>query len=271
VREILPAGRIGVGTAGASAEFDDVKVVKGDQTLLTAEFAQNAAGWSGRGQWRAAEGVYRQGDPRGNSQSLAGDKTWSNYALALRARKTGGDGAIVVTVCDDEAGTWARWILGGWENKQHGMLTHYAEQDQLLERVPGSLENNRWYDVKITVSGAQMECYLDGQLVQKGEILRRQVPALFASAVRDEKTGETILKVVNPGSDARESTIKLAGAKGVAATGQSIILSGNPADENLVDRPPAVVPRTGVVTGVAAEFKHTFGPHSLTVLRLKTQ
>jgi alpha-L-arabinofuranosidase len=271
VREFLPAGKIGVGTAGASAEFDDVKVVKGDQTLLTAEFAQNVAGWSGRGQWRAAEGVYRQGDPRGNSHSLAGDTTWSNYTLTLRARKTGGDGAMVITVCDDDAGTYARWILGGWENKQHGMLTHYAEQDQLLERVPGSLENNRWYDVKITVNGAQMECYLDGQLVQKGEILRRQVPALFASAVRDEKTGETILKVVNPGSDARDATIKLSGVKDVVNSGKSTILSGNRLDENQVDQPATVVPRHGIVTGVAPEFKHTFPAQSFTVLRLQTE
>lgn len=271
VKEHPPVGRIGLGTARASAEFDDVRLVRGADTLLSSEFANNANGWSGRGSWQAAGGVYRQGNTDGNSNSFAGDKTWGNYTLTLRARKLAGDGSLNITVGDDDAGAWIRWILGGWENKEHGILTHHAEQDQLLERVSGSLENNRWYDIKVTLNGSKMECYLDGRLVQSSEVLPRRVPALFTSATRDDATGETILKVVNPGDSSSEATIQLNGVSRVQPTGWATILSGERADENPVGKPAAVAPKRSIVTGVKPEFSYTFQPRSLTVLRLATQ
>jgi len=268
LKENPPIGRVALGTARASAEFDDVKVVRGTETLVNSDFANNADGWSGRGSWQAAGGVYRQSSANGNQTSLIGEKTWGNYTVTLRARKLAGDGNLTITVADDDAGAWVRWILGGWENKEHGILTHHAEQDQLLERVPGSIENNRWYDVKIVLNGAKMECFLDGRLVQSAEVLPRRVPALFTSAVRDEKSGDMILKVVNPGDSASDVTIKLNGAGRLQPIGWATILAGAFIDENPVGKPASVVPRESMVSGVQAEFGYTFQPRSLTVLRL---
>jgi len=51
---------------------------------------------------------------------------------------------------------------------------------------------------------------------------------------------------------------------------QAVVLSGNPADENSVETPAAVVPKTMTVTGVKPDFNYTFPPESFTVLRLWT-
>ncbi len=277
VKEMLPAGRIGVGTTRAAAEFKDVIVTDligamgGDpQGRGSAEATQLGDWTQNRGRWRMSAGAFQQADANADGSSSFGETSWRNYTLTLKARKLGGEGSIVITVCDDDAGSRAQWILGGWDNKQHAIQTHFAEQDQLLGKVDGSLEPNRWYDVKIVLRGAEMKCYLDGKLIQSAEILHHRVPALFTAATRDDKTGETILKVVNPGDDASEATIKLSGVTHVEPMAQAVVLSGDPADENSVARPNHIEPKTRTVTGAAPDFKYTFPPESFTVLRLKT-
>ncbi len=104
VRDILPAGRVGVGTSNCTAEFKDVRVTRGDRVLLSSDFAAEAAGWSGGSTWQVAGGAYQQNDSKVAAASFAGDKSWSDYTLILKARKLAGAGALIITVCDDSAG-----------------------------------------------------------------------------------------------------------------------------------------------------------------------
>ena len=214
-------------------------------------------------------GAYQQNDSKVAAASFAGDHSWSDYTLVLKARKLAGAGALIITVCDDGAGARAQWVLGGWNNREHGIVTHFAEQDQLLARVPGGLEANRWYDVKIALNGARMDCYLDGQLIQSASVLHRRVPELFTSATRDEATGEIILKVVNPTSRATQEAIQLRGVPGVEPIGRALILSGDLADENSFADPTHIAPSTQSVADLQPEFTYTFKSHSLTILRLR--
>ena len=104
VRDILPAGRVGVGTSNCTAEFKDVRVTRGDRVLLSSDFAAEAAGWSGGPTWQVAGGAYLQNDSKVAAASFAGDKSWSDYTLILKARKLAGAGALIITVGDDGAG-----------------------------------------------------------------------------------------------------------------------------------------------------------------------
>ncbi|HEY2759908.1 MAG TPA: alpha-L-arabinofuranosidase C-terminal domain-containing protein, partial [Pirellulales bacterium] len=151
VKELLPRGRIGLGTARASAEFKEVRVSRDGESLLSADFTEGAAGWSGGPTWKTVQGVYQQTDLKGTTSSTVGETQWNDYTLTLKARKLAGDGSMIITVYDDGAGSRAQWILGGWANSQDGVLTHFAEQDQLLDRVTGSIETDRWYDIKIAL------------------------------------------------------------------------------------------------------------------------
>jgi len=272
VREILPAGCIGLGTLRAAAEFKDVRVTRGGKTLFASDFAAGTAGWSDAGAWRAKEGACQQPDPNATASISAGETSWTDYMLTLKARKLGGAEGLVITVLNDGAGAWATWSLGGWGNQFFAIQSHYAEQDQFLGRVSGTLETGRWYDIKIVLQGPHLECYLDGKLIQSADVLLRRVPALFASATRDEKTGEVILKVVNPGADTGETQVLLAGLPCVAPEVKVITLTGTSlSDVNSLDYPLTVAPVETKVSITSPRFGYRFARHSLTVLRIKTR
>jgi alpha-N-arabinofuranosidase len=280
VREELPAGRVGLGTSRCSAEFKDVRVVKGNRVLLAPGFSGDAREWSGGETWSAEGGLYQQSDPTASTSSFAGPKDWSDYTLTLKARRTSEAGALVFTVCDDAThakAARAQWILGDPiggptvadpSKPEFVLQTHFAEQDQLLAHMPGSLETNRWYDVKISVHGDRMDCFLDGKIVQSAQILDRHTPSLFSSATRDDQTGDILLKVVNPGDQTMQAEIALQGASGVASGGQATVLSGNGTDEDSPGTPAQAIPLTTPIAGVGSAFTYAFKPRSFTIMRL---
>jgi alpha-L-arabinofuranosidase len=271
VSAIAPAGRIGLGTRRASAEFKDVRVTTGTGTLLSSSFATGATGWTGGEAWSLVGGAYRQPDATANGAVRAGEAGWRDYTLTAKARKLGGEGGLVVTVYDDGAGARADWSLGGPGNTRHAIVTQYAQQSQLVAETAGSLETGRWYDVKVVLRGSHMECFLDGRLVQSAEVLPRRSLRVYASAARDEKTGDIILKVVNPGDESTDVAIQLDGVTRVAGTAQATVLTGARNDVvNSFDQPGSVVPVTETVAGVGSRFPRRFAPRSLTVLRIRT-
>ena len=91
----VPGGRIGLGTNQTAAEFKDVRVTRDDRTLLSSDFANGMPGWSGeRGNWTVKDGAYQQADPKATGMVLAGDASWSDYTLTLKARKLGGSAGV---------------------------------------------------------------------------------------------------------------------------------------------------------------------------------
>ena len=95
---------------------------------------------------------------------------------------------------------------------------------------------------------------------------------LYASATRDDKTGEIILKVVNPEGTEADVEINLAGVNGIKRGAECFVLSGTaPDDVNSFTEPARISPVESKLDGAASRFDHRFPPNSLTVLRLGTQ
>ncbi|WPU99862.1 alpha-L-arabinofuranosidase C-terminal domain-containing protein [Mucilaginibacter sp. cycad4] len=93
---------------------------------------------------------------------------------------------------------------------------------------------------------------------------------LAASCVKDSRTGDIILKIVNAGGKEANAAIDLAG---INISGQQAILDllkGNPADKNTINDPKAVqtVSREITTAGLAS---YVAPPYSLSVIRLKTK
>jgi hypothetical protein len=163
----LPGGRIGLGTNQTAAEFKEVLVTRDGRTLLSSDFANGTPGWSvERGHWSIKDGAYQQADPKATGVVLAGDASWSDYTLSLKARKLGGSEGFTIVVRHAGPENHMVWNVGGYQNKFHGIQVRLAQQDHLIAQVPGSIETGRWYDVKIELKGAKLDCYLDGKLVQ---------------------------------------------------------------------------------------------------------
>lgn len=94
----------------------------------------------------------------------------------------------------------------------------------------------------------------------------------YASAVLDERAGEVILKVVNPGSMPVSAAIKLAGVSRVSPSGRQFELAGKrPGDFNSLEAPNQVATVPSLFEGVAPDFNHTFNPYSFTVLRIEVK
>jgi len=266
VEEKPPTGCIGVGTWNTAAEYKDIKVTAPDgKVLFSSDFAGNSDGWKflGGGDWKVQDGALRQTAEKEFVRALTGDKSWTDYTLELKARKLSGrEGFLVLFhINDDEDRVW--WNIGGWNNTQHGV-----ELGETLDGKRGNIETGRWYDIRVEVKGATVKCSLDGKVVHELKNTLAQTRGLFASATRDTKTGEVIVKVVNATANPTETEINLRGIGRLSGPAQAIVLtSDNPKDENSLDEPTKVSPKTQRLNLAGPKFKHTFPGNSLTVLR----
>jgi alpha-L-arabinofuranosidase len=268
-----PAGRIGVGTYQSSGEFKEIRVeCNGEPAFLPESLPDLAEMTTFRGRWEVEPGVLRQADPRAVARAQFGDYSWTDYTLSLKARKLAGQEGFLIIVRNGSGGSYLEWNLGGWGNTQHGLTAHFANHSEddpnIVTQAAGSIEADRWYDVRIELQGTRVRCYLDGELVHDVDVPGPNLPRLFAAASRDDQSGQVILKVVNPTDDPTEADLRIEGVSGLASSGQAIILHGHPEDENSLAQPRKVVPITEAFDLPGERFTYTFRPNSMTVLRL---
>jgi alpha-L-arabinofuranosidase len=287
----LPAkgGAIGVGTWATQAEYKDIQVTQGDKVLFKSRFADGQkgtvpfspdenrdspqvsprptlSGWKIiRGRWQVTDGALRQTSGETDVRAIAGDKSWKDYTLTLKARKLGGaEGFLILfNVQNEEAKSW--WNIGGWGNVRHAIEAPYGGS----EGVPGRIETGRWYDIRIETAGGRTRCYLDGKLIHDAGC---GLKSMYAVASRALPAGDVILKVVNASPEAHQTPVELRGLKGrVTSATASVLTSPGADDENTLDEPLKVVPATRPVAGAAAHFSYTFPAWSVTVLRVKVE
>jgi alpha-N-arabinofuranosidase len=94
-------------------------------------------------------------------------------------------------------------------------------------------------------------------------------PRFYATAARDEKADEIILKVVNASAQPVNADLRLAGVAKVGPVATATVLTGALADENSLTAPTRVAPVASKISGVGSSFQRAFGPYSFTVLRIK--
>lgn len=94
-------------------------------------------------------------------------------------------------------------------------------------------------------------------------------PVTFAaSSVRDSKTGDLILKLVNGANAAKPLRIELTGAKGLPVTAEASLLGGpDPLAVNDYGSPRTVLPRTSRIP-ISPAFNYEAPANSLTVIRI---
>jgi alpha-L-arabinofuranosidase len=265
-------GMMGVGTWNTAAEFKDINVTAPDGTALFAsDFTGGTQGWKllGNGaQWAAQDGALRQTAEKEFIRALAGKREWTDYTLTLKARKiSGAEGFLILFhITGDDDRIW--WNIGGWGNTADAI-----ESGSTLDSKPSHIETGRWYDIKLTVSGKNVKCWLDGQLMhdvnyESGGDLN----SLYATAARDTQSGALIVKVANASSGPLETTIDLTGAENLSGSGTATVLtSDSPADENSLAEPLKVSPKTEAVSFSGTTLTRTFPGNSFTVLRLQSK
>lgn len=263
-------GAVGLSTWATTAAYDDVQVTDADGgSLLSDDFSGDASQWThtGGGSWAVQDGQYVQTDVAAeNTMVSAGDPTWHDYDLKVKATKKSGKEGFLVAFGVKDTGNYYWWNLGGWNNTQSAVEQAVDGGKSTLISKAGSIETGRTYDVQIKVRGRQVTLYLDGQ--EWGSFTDDKPAEPFRQVVtKDKKTGDLILKVVNAQSTAARTVIDLGGAK-VAAKARVTTLTADPNAVNTETETP-VTPVKSTFDGVADKFSYTFPANSVTFLRIK--
>ncbi|MFG2741213.1 alpha-L-arabinofuranosidase C-terminal domain-containing protein [Streptomyces chartreusis] len=264
------AGAVGLSTWATSAAYDDVKVTAADgATLLSDDFSGDASKWTqtGAGSWSVQDGQYVQTDEAAeNTMVQAGDPSWHDYDLHVKATKKSGKEGFLVAFGVKGTGNYYWWNLGGWNNTQSAVEQAVDGGKGTLLTKAGSIETGRAYDIDVKVRGRQVTLYLDGQ-EWAGFTDDKPAEPFRQVVTRDTATGELIVKVVNAQAAEARTAVDLGGAK-VASRARVTTLA---ADQDAVntETDTAVTPVTSTFSGVADKFTYTFPASSVTFLRIK--
>ena len=265
-------GKIGLGTWNTQAEFKDIAVTKNGQKLLISEFAQGSKGWKPvAGKWNIVGEALQQSADGIKLRAYAGDSLWTDYTYTLKAKKLSGTEGFLILFSVKDNDNYAWWNIGGWGNTKNAVECCEDGWRVLVgQQSTGSVEADRWYDIKIELNGQHIRCYLDGKLIHDVMYENTLLRSLHEVAGRDTSTGEIVLKVVNVSNHAFDTRLDIRGAKALDAIGNaSTLTSGDPKDENSLDAPKRVIPRSTQLHGISKSFEYTFPAYSLTVLRLR--
>ena len=259
--------RVGLGTHDTSAEFKDVVIERNGAVLFKSDFTRDPSGWTPegrRGKWGVQEGAYRQAEDA-IAWSYIPETGGADYTVSLKARKISGREGFIIPVGLAD-GRRVQWNVGGWGNRLHAVQVADAV---VGEQTPGTIETDRWYDIKIEVNGRTVRGFLDGKLVQERTLPR--IDRVLAISGRDERTGDIIVKVVNATAEPQQMTLQLNGVPKLGGRATATVLtSDNPLDENTFEQPTKIVPRRSPLK-VSATTTHTFPANSLTILRIATR
>ncbi len=268
-----PHGSIGLATWNTVAEYKNFKVTSGDKVLFQSDFNKSTDDWKPtRGSdWSVVDGAYRQSALGNDRRSFAGDTDWTDYTLTLQARKISGTEGFMVIFHAPNRNNLVRWNIGGWGNTATALEeVQDGEATVFGDRVPMTIQPDRWYNIRIELHGPNIKCYLGDELVSQAVEHVNNPPSLFATASRDDSSGDVIVKLVNAAAEAAPIQLNLQGAGSIASQAQLETLSGDPTDVNTIDNPKKVVPQRSTIDNAAATFTHEFPAHSVNVLRFHT-
>lgn len=263
-----PAGLVGVGMYGTRVEYSHLVVTAPDGKKLSENLIKDGKWAFTHGRWSIEDGVLRPASGAMESWALAGDPSWTNYTVTVRARKSAGNEGFILLWHAADGDNYRWWNLGGWGNTvSRCEVSEGGGREPYGPSVPFTIENGRWYDLKLEVVGHTARGYVDGMLVMETtDAPQRPARTAFASASYVDASGELVVKVVNTDDQPLETTIALQHASQFGP-GEAIVLQGNPSDVNTIAQPDKVAPREEPLTGVAATFTRSFPAHSVTLLR----
>jgi len=264
-------GAIALSAWNTMAEFKDVRVEKNGKVLFEDDFSRGAGHWTQKqDRWDVIDGSFRNESTVMEAIATAGDSTWTDYSLILKARKISGDEGFIVYLLR-HGDNQCIWNIGGWGNSVDVLMQdRSATRVDLGKRQVFSVAAGKWYDIRIDVKDGRLRCFLDGELRHDEQLRGPFIPSVHATSGICEQQGEVILKIVNPFADSKICRVELLSAPGVVPEGTALVLtSGSLEDENSFEQPERVAPRTTALRDLDGTFDYISPPNSLSIVRLK--
>ena len=160
-----PAGDEG-GNGEEDAEGDEKKA----EALFFDDFKDgDAKGWKEiNGRWSVKDDQYVQSTHRGESRTIAGDASWTDYAVEARMMLTEGkrDAGIIARYVDDKNFYFMEVKAKAFkiQRKAKGKWHTVAEA-----RPKPPIPHNVWLDLRFEVQGDTLRHYVNGKLKLEGK------------------------------------------------------------------------------------------------------
>ncbi|MCR5131777.1 MAG: alpha-L-arabinofuranosidase [Prevotella sp.] len=265
--EPFKAGGIGLGSYATQCEYRDITITTADGTVKKVSPAELVAK---RGEWKVDGDIIRQTSNQQLTLTQLPQFSNDTYTLQLKARKTGGmEGFFIYYGLDERGGNGYAANVGGWNNRTTAIqpIRRGRANDVLGRRARQTVEDNKWYDVRLEVNPMTVKLFVDNQemTVAKPAENTRQ----FCQTGYDEATGELVIKVVNGTDKPYSRAFEIAGAKNVMPTGKVITLNGDANDENTFEQPTKLAPSTTLFGHFGKQFEYEFPPMSFSIMRVK--
>ncbi|MCR5181004.1 MAG: alpha-L-arabinofuranosidase, partial [Bacteroidaceae bacterium] len=261
------AGGIGVGSYATQCEYRDIKITMADgsvQSIVPSQLQTK------KGEWAVEGDIIRQTSNGQVTLAQLPQFSSDNYTLELKARKlSGAEGFFVYYGLNENGMNGYAANIAGWNNRTTAIqpLFRGRVNDVLGRRARQTVEENKWYDVKLVVTPMAVTLYVDGQEMT---VARPSTPTrLFCQTGYDEATGELVIKVVNGTDQPYNRSFDIAGAQNVMPTGKVITLHGDATDENTFEQPTKLAPETTLFGKFGKQFTYQFPPMSFTIMRVK--
>jgi len=264
------AGGIGFQTWKTEAEFKDLTVEVDGQPVGGSE-GKGLDQWeTGKGKWTVENGVVGQSELIEDTRIRLKGVDLTNakrYVIHVKARKKAGQEGFIVMFQLQGENQFLQWNLGGWGNTVHAFQRATGGgPNKVTEGVRGSIETDRWYDIRIEADGPHIRGYLDGKLIE--EIVDARPPLFVAGAGLDRKTGDVIVKLVNGAGTRRPVKLSIAGYKLGAQATVTVLTGPNGEAENTFEDPLAISPQALLLPLSGSEIEYIADPYSLTILRI---
>ena len=261
------AGGIGLGSYATQCEYKDIQVTTADGKTTSYAPSQFQ---TRRGEWKVEGDIISQTSNEQLTMAQLPSFSSNNYTLQLKARKTGGSEGFFIYYGMDERGMNGYVMnIAGWANRTTAIqpILRGRTNDVIGRRANQTIENDKWYDIKIVVSPELVTLYMDGKEITSGKPMGQT--RQFCQAGYDEETGELIIKVVNGTDKPYTRSFDITNAKTVAPIGKVIKLSGDANDENSFAQPTKLAPETSLYGKFDKQFSYEFEPMSFTIFRIK--
>lgn len=257
--------QVGVGTWATQCSFKDASLTDNGKAL-TGETVKDI---NIKGDWTEANGEVSQTSTETATIRLNPVRfNAQNYTYKVRAKKNSGDEGflIIFNYVDPKNYCWLN--IGGWGNTQHGIEQIVNGGKGQMATASGHVETGRWYDVEIDVKGDSVYAKLDGKQIFATRLKPNMTPGFFATATKDSKTGEVIVKLANTNIEGTTAKVSLDG-KTLQNAKLIRLTAKNGSEENDIDHSTNVYPTSMNVPVHGDSIELEIPASSLSILRLK--
>ncbi len=268
------AGIVGVGTWLTAASFRDLKVVNddtGEEIKVDGWQDTTEGSFAKGGDWTVNE------DGSAAQTNIGADNgtylfanmepvTARNFTVTLKATKTDGAEGFTVPIMAKDNNNLIHWNVGGWGNNASSFENRVnGGNNRVGDYVGTVLETGREYELKIVAKNGTLYGYIDGKLINT---FNYDTDTVYANAIKDEATGDVIVKLINYSNNRVSLPIEI---KNADLTGKATeyLMTGEFLDKNSLADPEKVAPVRSEIDLASGEV-YTMPEYSFAVLRFHT-